>query len=83
MKRKRIAEDELRSAVMRDSQMKENWGEAWDQVAKAEAAYGRIFPLHSSLAARRAAFHGDLPRIAQMIVTVVLRSTVTFPALRR
>jgi hypothetical protein len=71
MDRKRAAEKELRAAVAANPEYQQQWGDAWDQIQKAEDAYREFYGRYSSPGVGRAflgtlcAHARDLLRLAE------------------
>lgn len=68
MSDKARAESKLREAVKADSTYAAEWGDAWDEIAQAQAQYAEFHELDRVLRGRRGAFRGQLPGTAQGLV---------------
>ena len=69
MNDKRANEDKLRKAVDADAKLKADYGEVWEQIAKAVAMQRKLY-LPYVLVERGAGTMGDLPGLARMLVRV-------------
>jgi hypothetical protein len=67
MARKRSEEDQLRAAVNADPKLKAEYGDAWDQLARAAAVHKEIF-LPYAYFEGRGALRGDMAGFARILV---------------
>ena len=67
MNLKRRQEQELRDAVTRDAKLKQEYGDAWDQVARSIEVLDTIYDEYQLLEQARA-FNSDLFKIARMLL---------------
>ncbi len=67
MARKLEAEKKLRAAVAANPEYQKNWGDAWDQIAKAEAIYKDFYVRYAAPGVGRA-YMSDLFAIARHLV---------------
>lgn len=65
---KRDEEMKLLSFVQSDPKRKAQWGDAWDDIAKAQKAYARVYDRYSLLERRLAGGGSDLFNIAHNLV---------------
>jgi hypothetical protein len=64
---KQQAESELRKAVQNNPQWRSQWGDAWDQIARAENTYRSFYPRYQVLE-RRGNLRSDLYGFARTLV---------------
>ena len=66
--KKELREGTLRKAVEDNSEYRAKWGDAWEQIERAQFEYADFFERYSALEGRRRAIRSDLFAIAKNIV---------------